>query len=93
MSLTINTEVFWESQANGTEAVKSGRVVCIVPAGQWIPKEWSKKLPNHGGPRNHDSYIVEVMVGKTDRAKPKYYWPIANKLHVKKSMPAKKATK
>lgn len=68
----VGDMVTWDSQAAGTLLRKTGRVVEVVPA----------KTPpafRMYSTRDHESYVVEVP-GKTSRAKPRRYWPLASKL-------------
>jgi len=49
------------------------RLASIVGAG-WYQRYDAKRLGG-GGKRDHESYLVAVKTGKTDRAKKSLYWP------------------
>lgn len=74
--IMLGDAVEWASASNGTWAKKMGSVVEIVPTGK-TPQ--SKIAGNPGGPREHESYVVEVRTGI--RAK-RLYWPRAAALRV-----------
>ena len=89
MKFKLNQKVAWVSQSNGTAKEKHGRVIRIVAAGQDPMEEpfggvyslprgvYSLPGGGFGFPRNHESYLVEVRVGKR---KPKLYWPVVARL-------------
>lgn len=70
--------VQWQSQAQGSVKEKVGQIILIIPAGA-DPFDrrglaaW-KWMFDGGAPRDHESYLVEVP-SKSDRGKPKLYWP------------------
>lgn len=69
-------EVIWSSQAGGSEKVKIGTVVEVIPAGKSILKSrFRDELDASTLPRKEESYIVCVGPKPGSRAKPKYYWP------------------
>lgn len=74
----IGDQVAWYSSSAGSRTYKVGRVVAVVPEGTRPGAGFGLDAP--GGPRDHESYVVAVKVGKTDRAKPKHYWPRASAL-------------
>lgn len=78
----LGDRVEWESQSAGSMVKKSGVVVAINPPGgiEHVKTKW--KLNGAGHSRNHESYIISVKVGKTDKAKPKYYWPRVSALRL-----------
>jgi len=84
----LGDQVKWTSQAAGSTTTKTGEVVVIVPAGK-TPREAMtdeqrrSSLPKRydGWPRDHESYIVKVKIGKTDKAMPALYWPRVKGLH------------
>lgn len=74
--------VEWRSQAGGNTTKKTGTVVAVVPAGlhparrvNADPAIATLTRMYDGGERDHESYIVAVKVGKTEKAWPKLYWP------------------
>lgn len=71
----LGDRVEWESQSAGSMVKKIGVVVAINPPGgiEHVKVKW--KLNGAGYARDHESYIIAVKVGKTDKAKPKHYWP------------------
>lgn len=69
----IGDTVAWTSSASGGTTSKSGTIVQVVPIGSRPGREWGLDAP--GSPRDHISYVVAVKVGKTDKAKPRHYWP------------------
>ena len=87
----VGDKVAWSSQASGYKAEKTGVVVGVVPAGgrKWM-WEYIDGMRCHvdlgdtyalgrmylyDSPRNHESYMVAVKVGATDRAKKALYRP------------------
>lgn len=74
--------VEWESQSAGSLVKKVGVVVAINPPGgvEHVKVKWG--LVGAGYARNHESYIIAVKVGKTDKAKPKHYWPRVSALRL-----------
>lgn len=74
MAFTVGQKVTWTSQSQGNSATKVGYVVLVVPPGRRVREgEIGGGFP--GGPRNHESYIVEVKTSKNLKAKGKRYWP------------------
>ena len=80
--MQIGDKVTWRSQAAGSTTDKTGEIVVVVPAFKCPHEAMSdklkqKKLPRRydGFLRDHESYIVAVKVGKTDKARPALYWP------------------
>ena len=78
MKFNIGDTVTWWSSSNGSRTEKTGKVVAVIPLGV-SPNGWGLDAP--GCWRDHESYIVEVKVGKTARAKPKNYWPRVSALN------------
>jgi hypothetical protein len=81
--LSLNSIVKWTSGAFGTQKTKTGVIAQIVPAGELPDREQFRSLytgAGVGSSRDQVSYVVAVKVGKTDKAKPYFYWPRANKL-------------
>lgn len=92
----LGESVSWKSQAGGSTKKKTGTVVGIVPAGprkglfKYIIPSLSfdeahqkfnlSPIDCAGLSRNHESYLVSVQDGKTDKAKPKIYWPRVSSL-------------
>jgi hypothetical protein len=69
--MDLHTEVTWESQANGTSKRKVGLVIEVI-----APGELPTKHEPDGGPRDHESYVVEVpRSGSKGALPPKTYWP------------------
>jgi hypothetical protein len=74
MQFKVNDRVTWWSSSGGSRTEKTGNVVEIIPAdNRPDAKRWGLDSPGYG--RDHESYIVAVKIGKTDKAKPKHYWP------------------
>lgn len=74
----IGDQVEWSSQAQGSETTKQGRIVAVVSAGDRPNRDNFEDLykgPGCGFGRDHESYVVRVVAGKTGNAKPKHYWP------------------
>lgn len=83
-----NEIVVWESQSQGSWKMKTGIVKECVPAGI-DAKDVLMSLPGdpysvlwdlRSGPRNHDSYLVEVRPFAYSKARPKLYWPRVSSL-------------
>jgi len=68
--------VIWESQSHGNGKTKFGKIIEVVPTGR-RPKS---ALRSPGGPRNHESYVVEVQGGTRKNT---LYWPVASGLALK----------
>lgn len=80
MSFKLKDKVTWTSSSNGSTKSKTGVVVEVVPACARIADVHSEYgLAGYGLPRDHESYVVHVA-GKTEKARGKRYWPLANKL-------------
>lgn len=79
----IGEVITWESQSSGTKTRKTGAIVEIVPAGRRIRNAWAYKSKLYNtrtigsvlSIRDHESYLVAVKTGKTDKAKLSLYWP------------------
>lgn len=69
----VGMTVEWRSSANGSTKHKVGEIVAVVPAKQRPAPKF--RLDSSGLPRDHESYVIAVKCGKTDKAKPKLYWP------------------
>lgn len=79
----LGDRVTWSSQAGGHSKTKLGTIVEVVRAGKF-PKHYS-----NSSTREHESYVVEVYVRKTEKLVT--YWPLANKLsRVRKAKPKKR---
>lgn len=89
----IGDKVTWSSQSGGSTTTKSGEVAGIVPPRTYCNwhdlrgcniDEKYKTLTRRfdGGLRNHESYIVMVKTGKTDKASPVLYWPRVSSLRL-----------
>lgn len=78
----VGDRVEWESQSAGSMKKKVGTVVAINPpnGNEHIKEKWG--LNGAGYARDHESYIVAVKAGKTDKAKPKHYWPRVSALRL-----------
>lgn len=61
--------VSWISQANGGWTRKIGVISQVIPAGS-RPVD----IKGCGLPRDHESYVIAVQVGK-GKAAPRLYWP------------------
>jgi hypothetical protein len=70
----IGDRVAWSSQAHGTWQKKVGVVERVCPP-HHSPTDI---IPNCGGWREHESYVIRV--GARAGVKGKLYWPIASKL-------------
>ena len=78
----LNDKVVWRSQAQGMWRQKVGTIVQVIP-----PNGDPPKLIGSGWARDHESYVVSVP-GKTARAEPKLYWPVASLLKPAKAKDA-----
>lgn len=67
----VGDVVSWNSQAGGYWKVKTGTIVCVVPAGKQPPADKFERLVKTCG-RSEESYVVDVSG--------KYYWPHASGL-------------
>ena len=78
----IGDRVEWESQSAGSVKKKVGTVVAINPPNgiEHVKVKWG--LNGAGYARDHQSYIIAVKVGKTDKAKLKHYWPRVSALRL-----------
>jgi hypothetical protein len=78
----LGDRVEWESQSSGSTTKKVGTVVAINPPNciEHLMAKWG--LKGAGYPRDHKSYIIAVKAGKTDKAKPKHYWPRVSALRL-----------
>ena len=83
MKYNIGDLVTWQSQAQGSWITKAGTIAEVIPAGKLPDRVLFSSLYKSSGvglPRNEESYVVTVA-GKTTKAKPRAYWPHANKLN------------
>lgn len=90
--MKVGTVVTWESQAGGYSKVKTGEIVAVVAALEPLASAVNRiEVEKYIGckfwhsmfltpPRDEESYIVSVKVGKTEKAKKRLYWPIAGNL-------------
>lgn len=83
----IGEQVAWSSQAGGFTATKIGEVVGIVPPNTYISAAnmrgvvfsdtadatLTKRFD--GGKRDHESYIVKLRPGLSEKSSPVLYWP------------------
>ena len=70
--------VTWTSQAQGCSKTKTGIVMQVVHPGLMPDRERFKALytgAGVGSPRNHESYVVSVDMGKSPGKSIRYYWP------------------
>ncbi|WP_271678878.1 hypothetical protein [Thermomonas mangrovi] len=84
--------VTWTSQAGGHTRIKTGKVIAVIDgghkSGETAASEIKKRVRagthrsafGGGWDRAETSYLVEVANGKSGRAKPTIYWPVASKL-------------
>ena len=91
MAFKVGDRVQWTSQAGGNHKTKVGVVLAVVAPGHRSSEkacEFIHKLTRtgthrsaYGGgfDRDHESYVVEVVVGGP-RAKKALYWPVVSKL-------------
>jgi hypothetical protein len=77
MKFKVGDKVAWRSQSGGVWKEKHGEVIEVLPPNTWQSAYHPGRIMFDGGPRNHESYIVEVREGKR---KPKLYWPVVSKL-------------
>lgn len=87
----VGDKVHWESHGPRGYTIKNGIVVQVVPAGE-LPREYEFIARNVrfmygygretdiGNPRKSESYLVEVLGGKTGAAATRLYWPHVSKL-------------
>ncbi len=66
MEFKIGDEVRWISQAAGRYKWKSGTIIHVQPANEYLPHIYGGGLHSRGK-RNHESYVVHV--------KGEIYWP------------------
>jgi hypothetical protein len=86
--MEVGTKVTWTSQSKGVKTTKCGTVAAVVPRGGSPKRTFAavsrtldvRSAIGSGLPREHESYLVSVDVGKTDKAKPALYWPPVNQL-------------
>lgn len=77
----VGDRVTWTSQSQGSTTTKSGEIIAIVPAGStphriMLPDKYRNcRCMYDGMRRDHESYIVAVIPGKTGKASPQLYWP------------------
>ncbi len=76
----VGNRVTWSSQAGGYVRRKTGYIIENVPPYQ----SPIQRIRGQGKPRDHESYIVRVD-GKTEKAHPKFYWPVVSVLKRAKS--------
>lgn len=80
----VGDKVRWKPRAAGYFKVKKGKVIAVIPVGEVArPQDWlfhRCMFDGDGGPRNHESYLIEVPGGKTGTATPKLYWPRVSQL-------------
>ena len=79
--LQIGDTVKWSSQAQGWEKLKIGKVIGVVPTGEFalktaqsIKERFSSACDFGAYPRDHESYLVLVHPEK-GKALPKLYYP------------------
>lgn len=77
----IGDTVTWTSQAGGNAKTKTGKVVVIIDAGQWLDNilavrngRWAFEHLGIYSTRDHESYLIQV--GKSKRL----YWPLVKYL-------------
>lgn len=86
----VGDRVTWSSQAAGGYTTKVGAVVAVIPSGDdqsalraaidKLVKAGTHRSAYGGGwGRDHESYLVEVVVGGP-KAKKVLYWPVASLL-------------
>ena len=83
VSFHVGDFVTWKSQTGSVTKEKTGRIVQVVPAGQRPDRERFAGLyqgPGCGYGRNHESYVVQVDVGKTEGKSFRFYWPVSSLL-------------
>jgi len=81
----LNQKVKWWSQAQGCAKTKAGEIVQVVPAGGMPDRDRFQKLytgAGVGSPRDHESYVVLVDVGKVPGRTFRAYWPRVSALKV-----------
>lgn len=86
--LKVGDLVTWSSQSGGFATEKRGRVVMVVPAGRNTALALANNPELHrmgrtfanSYPRDHESYLVAVRSGKTEKSAEVLYWPRAKGL-------------
>jgi len=76
--MKLGDTVTWASQAQGVEKTKTGVVVDVVSAKKMPDRERFLSLykgAGCGSPRNHESYVIKVDVGKKPGKTFRHYWP------------------
>lgn len=92
----IGDMVTWTSQSGGYTTEKTGVIVGVVPPHHRLSlhnyagfkedqngfyrKYNTGPIDSCGLSRDHESYLVAVKTGKTDKAKKTIYWPIVSLL-------------
>ena len=87
--MKVGSAVKWKSQSRGYKTVKTGDVLAVVPAGKtgadvFVQRKLNRKYSGSplgaGKARAEKSYLVAVAPKKGSLAKPRVYWPVAEKL-------------
>ena len=85
----VGDVVTWTSQSLGRTTKKKGEVIMVVPSGNsmdvaltdHIRKQYNcTRIGSLYSRRDHESYLIAVKTGKSDRAKKTLYWPIVKNL-------------
>ena len=88
--MKVGDKVRWTSQSAGSTTTKEGVVFAVVPKFKYLTDIEAVDMAQHNlGPvrsaltyyicnRSHESYLVSVP--SNGKAKPKLYWPDANRL-------------
>lgn len=78
-AFALDSWVKWTSQSAGSAKEKVGRVVLRVPPHyRPYPADTMRDVQPWGKARDHESYVVEVQVGKDGRVH--RYWPLVSAL-------------
>lgn len=79
--MKLGDKVQWTSSASGGTRTKCGEIVEVVHPGDRPSREFADlHRQGCGYGRDYESYVVRVKQGKTERSKPRHYWPKAEKL-------------
>lgn len=76
-SFKLGETVSWISQAQGCTRKKAGKVVEVVPPGEYPDRDRFRSLYKGSGvglSRNHESYVVKAQQVSGRQTK-KIYWP------------------
>lgn len=77
-NLKVGDKVIWNSHAQGAWTQKAGTVVAVVPPHTRV-QSLVPQVRDPGGPRDHESYVVNVPT-PSGKGIGTFYWPRVNNL-------------